>query len=48
MQLMLTCILLNHELDIPDKDVIQNNLIELKKWHDDWLINLNIDKCKMV
>ena len=31
-----------------DKDVLQNDLIKLKLWADNWLINLNIVKCKKV
>jgi len=38
----------NHILNCQDKDTLQNNLIKLKSWADNWLINLNIVKCKTV
>ena len=37
-----------HILNNQDKDIIQNDLIKLKLWADNWLIKLNIDKCKKV
>ena len=38
----------NHILDKQDKEIIQNDLNKLKLWADNWLIKLNIDKCKKV
>jgi len=38
----------NHILNRQDKDTLQNDLIKLKSWADNWLINLNIVKCKTV
>ena len=40
--------LYKHILNNKDKDVLQNDLIKLKLWADNWLINLNIVKCKKV
>ena len=40
--------LYKHILNSQDKDVLQNDLIKLKLWADNWLINLNIVKCKKV
>ena len=37
-----------HILNQQDKDIIHNDLIKLKTWADNWLINLNIVKCKTV
>jgi len=38
----------NHILNRQDKDTLLNDLIKLKSWADNWLINLNIAKCKTV
>jgi len=38
----------NHILNRQDKDTLQNDLIKLKSWADNWLINLNIVKYKTV
>jgi hypothetical protein len=38
----------NHMLINKDKDVIQNDLSKLKNCADNWLIYLNVDKCKKV
>jgi len=38
----------NHILNRQDKDTLQNDRIKLKSWADNWLINLNIAKCKTV
>jgi len=38
----------NHILNHQDKDTLQNDLIKLKSWADNWLISLNIVKCKTV
>jgi len=38
----------NHILNRQDKDTLQNDLIILKSWAANWLINLNIVKCKTV
>jgi len=38
----------NNILNRQDKDTLQNDLIKLKSWADNWLINLNIVKCKTV
>ena len=38
----------NHILHDQDKHVLQNDLNKLKLWADNWLINLNIIKCKKV
>ena len=37
-----------HILNQQDKDIIHNDLIKLKTWADNWLINLNVVKCKTV
>jgi len=38
----------NNIFNCQDKDILQNDLIKLKSWADNWLINLNIVKCKTV
>jgi len=38
----------NHILNRQDNDTLLNDLIKLKSWADNWLINLNIVKCKTV
>jgi len=37
-----------HILNRQNKDTLQHDLIKLKSWADNWLINLNIVKCKTV
>jgi hypothetical protein len=40
--------LYKHILNTQDNNFLQDDLNKLKLWADNWLINLNIDKCKRV
>ena len=37
--------LFRHIYNIEDQDELQNDIHKLKKWADEWLLKLNVDKC---